>query len=524
MLSKIQSIALNGLDGCRVSVQVDISNGLPAFDIVGLPDTSIREAKERVKSAIKNSISDVVNRKIVVNLAPANVRKAGSSFDLPIAVGILQASEIIKNRVSESICFIGELSLDGKINKINGALAMAIEAQKLGFKEIIVPSENLKETSLAREIVVKGANNLEEIVKYLSQEILTKNPENNETKEDLAFDLQEIHEDLDSILENHQEFDIDFTDVKGQEVAKRALEIAASGGHNILLIGEPGSGKTMLAKRIVTILPKLSYEESLELTKVYSIAGKLDPAFPIITKRPFRMPHHSIPKASLIGGGNYPNLGEITLANDGVLFLDEFAEVPKSIIELLRGPIEDEKITITRGRNSVTYPSKFILITAMNPCPCGYYGSKLKECTCTKQMIDKYISKISGPILDRIDLHVPVDGIEYKKINSDNSISSTEMRQKVENARKIQEDRYKNEKINQNASLTNTLIKKYCKLGDDSNALLEIAFNKLKLSMRSYTRIIKVARTIADLDNSKDIQKKHIAEAINYRVLDRYKK
>lgn len=505
MLAIIQSISLNGIEGYKVSVQVDISNGLPAFDIVGLPDASIREAKERVRSAIKNTIGNVINTKIIVNLAPANIKKGGSFLDLPIAIAILIASNIIKKQVKNDICFIGELSLDGKINKINGCLAMCIEAKKLGFKEIIVPIQNLKEASLIKGIDVKGAGSLLEVLNYLMK---------NAT-------LSTMNINIENILNEKSKFNIDFSEVSGQENAKRALEISAAGGHNICFIGSPGSGKTMLAKRMTTILPKINYEEMLELTKIYSLAGNLNDNDSIITKRPFRMPHHSITKASLIGGGITPNIGEITLANNGVLFLDEFGEFKKEVIELLRGPIEDEKIVISRSNYTVTFPSKFILIIAMNPCQCGYYGSNIKKCTCTEISRKRYIEKLSGPIIDRIDLHIKVDGIDYKKIDCSKNESSSVIRERVKCARNIQRNRYINENINENASLSNLLIKKYCKIDEESNKLLEIAFKKLKLSMRGYTRILKVARTIADLDQSENILKKHIAEAINYRILDR---
>ena len=506
MLSNIKSIYLNGLKGYTVYVQVDVSAGIPEFNIVGLPDVSIKESKERVSVAIKNSGYEFESRKIVVNLAPADIRKEGSSMDLAISIGILISTKQLKTKKDLSkIAFVGELSLDGSMNSVKGILPICIEAKKIGFDEIIIPKINEKEVSIVDGINIKGASNLKEVIDYLNSE----------------FELSEYKETWSDIIKNERMYSIDFSDVKGQEKAKRALEIAAAGGHNCLLIGSPGTGKTMLAQRLITILPDLSYDESLEITKIYSVSGLLDEKNPIITKRPFRTPHHSITQTSLIGGGRIPKPGEISLSNYGVLFLDEFTEFNKHIIEVLRAPIEDGKITISRVNSSITYPSKFMLVASMNPCPCGYYGSEVKECKCTEKMIKKYLSKISGPLLDRIDIQVEVPQVKYEKINEKNIETSAQIKQRVNEARKIQIARYKEDHIYCNDSLTPKLMKKYCSLDDTSNKILEKAFDNLKLSMRAYGRIIKVARTIADLEQSKEIKSKHIAEAIQYRVLDK---
>lgn len=506
MLSIINSMSLNGLEGYRVEVQVDVSAGLPSWETVGLPDTSVKESKERVKTAIRNSGFELFSRKIVINLAPADTKKEGSFFDLPIAIGILEDLDEIHNKELKDIAFVGELSLDGKINKINGILPMCIEAKRLGIKKMILPKENAKEAAVVEGIEVIGVNNLIDVVLYL-----------NHKKE---IPKEKIN--LEELFNHSQKYNIDFSEVKGQENIKRALEVAAAGGHNCLMIGSPGSGKTMMAKRIPTILPDLSFEESLEITKIHSIAGNLPKEAPIITTRPFRFPHHTVSGTSLVGGGRIPKPGEISLAHFGVLFLDELPEFNKKTLEVLRGPLEDGKVTISRVNATLEYPCNFMLIASMNPCSCGYYGSHDRECTCSPESIAKYMGKISGPLLDRIDIQIEVTPIKYQKLDSDEKPeTSQKIRQRVNKARKIQQERYKSSGIYSNSELTPGLIEKYCQIDKESRKILKDSFEKLGLSARAHERILKVARTIADLDDQENIQVEHIAEAIQYRNLDR---
>ena len=505
MLSIVKSMTLHGLEGFIVDVQVDVAGGLPCWEIVGLPDVSIREAKERVRTAIKNSGYEFPSRRIVINLAPATIKKVGSAFDLPIAIAILFATENINEFDLENVAFVGELSLDGNVHSITGILPMCIEAKKLGIKEIVVPKENAKEASIVDGINVIPVSSLNQVVAYLNKSIKI-NPE--------KFNSNEL-------INSNQVYNLDFSEVKGQKNIKRAIEVAASGGHNCMLIGSPGSGKTMMARRIPTILPKLSFEEALEVTKIHSVAGNISENSPLIINRPFRFPHHTISKTSLVGGGAIPKPGEISLAHYGVLFLDELPEFEKSTLEVLRGPLEDGKITISRVNATLTYPSKFMLVASMNPCPCGYYGSD-KECSCSNQAINKYLGKISGPLLDRIDIQVEVSCVKYKNLNSNTQEETSEqIRKRVEETRKIQLERYKECGIYSNSELTPKLIEKYCKLDEKSKIILEKAFNKLGLSARAYARILKVARTIADMDKSENIQSNHLLEAIQYRSLDK---
>lgn len=506
MISIVKTIALVGLNGELIEVQTDICGGLPNFEIVGLPDTSVKESKERIKSAIKNSEIEFPSRKILINLAPANSKKEGTSYDLPIAVGILIKLGQIQNINIDNTIFIGELALNGKINKVNGVLPMCIEALRLGIKKIILPKSNIMEASAIKDLEVIGVQNLNEVINYLNGNLEIKRSEFNRFN------------NIEQIIDKS----VDFSEVKGQENVKRALEISAAGGHNCILLGCPGSGKTMLARRIPTILPELTFEESLEITKIHSVSGNIKNNMGLISERPFRSPHHTISSISMIGGGRIPKPGEISLAHCGVLFLDELPEFNKNTLEVLRGPLEDGNVTISRLYSSITYPSNFMLIASMNPCPCGYYGSLEKECSCNKQAINKYIGKISGPLLDRIDLHIEVKPVKYQKLNTDENVeTSKEIRDRVNKARKIQENRYKNLKIFSNSELTPRLLEKYCKLNEQSKKILEKAFNQLGLSARAYTRILKVARTIADLEENKNIETKHIAEAIQYRSLDR---
>lgn len=506
MLSIIKSMSLIGLEGYLVNIEIDVSAGIPCWDIVGLPDASVKEAKERVRTAIKNSGYDMQSRKIVVNLSPADIKKEGSFFDLPIAIGILACSGNINKKSIEDTIFIGELSLDGKINKVNGVLPMCIEAKKLGIKRVILPIENTKEAAVVKEIEVIGAKSLIEVVNFLNYRIHI---------ESTKFDLKKL-------FHNREAEILDFSEVKGQENIKRALEIAAAGGHNCLLIGSPGSGKTMLARRVPSILPDLTFEESLETTKIHSIAGILEKNVALITKRPFRSPHHTVSSISLIGGGRIPKPGEISLAHNGVLFLDELPEFNKNTLEVLRGPLEDKVVTISRINASLTYPCNFMFIASMNPCPCGYLGSREKKCSCSEQSISRYIGKISGPLLDRIDIQIEVSQVKYQNLENNTKIeTSQEVKKRVNDARKIQQDRYKKEKIYSNSALTPKLIEKYCKLDSKGKQILELAFNRLGLSARAYGRILKVARTIADLANEKNILKTHVAEAVQYRNLDK---
>lgn len=504
MLSIIKSMTLQGLEGVLINVEVDISSGMPTWEVVGLPDTSIRESKERVRTAIKNCGFEVLSRKYIINLSPANIKKEGSMLDLAIAIGILSSMDVIDEADFEKTIIVGELSLDGKINKVNGILPICIEALKYGIKRVIVPKENAKEAAIVNELEVIGVSNLKETIQYLNKEI--------------QIEKEKI--DLDQILKNNKNKKVDFSEVKGQETIKRALEIAAAGGHNCLMMGSPGSGKTMLARRLPTILPDLTFDESLEITKIHSIAGKLGKNT-LVTERPFRSPHHTISANGLIGGGKIPKPGEISLSHYGVLFLDELLEFNRNTLEVLRGPLEDRIVTISRVGASLTYPCNFMLVASMNPCPCGYLGSKEKECNCTQKQKENYRAKLSGPLLDRFDIHIQVPSVDYKKLETKNNETSEDIRERVNETRKIQLERYKDIGIFSNSELTPKLIEKYCMLDKESNKILNQFFEKLNLSARAYSKILKLARTIADMDKSENIQKEHLIEAIQYRSLDR---
>lgn len=518
MIAIVKSTVLQGMDGCIVEVEVDVSRGLPSFDIVGLPDTSVREAKDRVRAAIKNSGFEFPIKRITVNLAPADLKKEGPIYDLPIAVGILAATEQLPPERCGEFVYLGELSLNGSLRAVTGILPNVLAVREASLSGVVVPAENAGEAALVEGMRVIPVDSLADLAGFLREE-----------KEISPYII-----DLDELLAQGPEESPDFAEVRGQQAAKRALEVAAAGGHNVVMRGSPGSGKTMLARRLPGILPDLTFREAIEVTKIYSLVGSLPPGRPLITRRPFRSPHHTASSISIIGGGRVPRPGEVSLAHHGVLFLDEMPEFHKDALEALRQPLEDGVVTISRVNASYTYTARLMLVGALNPCPCGYFGDPARECSCTPVQVQRYVSRLSGPLLDRIDLHIEVPRLPYEELSgAAREESSSEIKKRVEDARSIQRRRFNPTNaggtfrrssaaaIDCNAHMGPREVRLYCRLTKKARAILKEAFNTLNLSARAHDRVLKVARTIADLDNTEIIKETHVAEALQYRTMDK---